>query len=216
MDGSLQLAMQNLEKNNIKTFFVENRADVTPLVAGLLRDGDVVTAGGSASLSETGVIDLLRNGRYNFLDRAQPGLTEDAIADIYFKAMRADAYFCSCNAITENGELYNVDGNGNRVSAIVYGPKSVVMVVGKNKVVKNLDEAVLRVKTLVAPKICSLRGRNTPCAKTGQCVSLTGGNSGMAAGCASDERACCSFLLSGRQRVPGRIKVILVNETLGY
>ena len=109
-----------------------------------------------------------------------------------------------------------MDGNGNRVSALVYGPKSVVMVAGKNKVVKNLDEAVLRVKTVAAPKICSLRGRNTPCAKTGRCISLTGCNSGMAAGCASNERTCCSFLVNGRQRVPGRIKVILVNEPLGY
>ena len=216
MDDNLRLALQNLEKNNMRAIYVKTRADVVPLVADLLQDGDVVTAGGSASLFETGVINFLGNGRYKFLDRYQKGLAESDIAGIYFEAMRADAYFCSCNAVTENGELYNVDGNGNRVSAIVHGPKSVIMVVGKNKLVKNLDEAVLRVKTVVAPRICSLRGRNTPCAKTGRCVSLTGGNSAMAIGCSSDERACCSFLVSGRQRVPGRIKVILVNEALGY
>lgn len=215
MDANLELTMQNLEKNNIKAFCVETRSQVAPLVSGLLRDGDTVTAGGSASLFEAGIIDHLGCGRYRFLDRYADGLSEREIADIYFESMKADAYFCSANAVTENGELYNVDGNANRVSAIAYGPKSVIMVVGKNKLVKTLDDAMLRVKTIVAPKICRLRGRNTPCRETGQCVSLTSGG-GMADGCNSGDRTCCSFLVCGRQRVKHRIKVIFVDEDLGY
>ena len=216
MDTNVRHAVQNLEKNNIRVCCVESRAEVVPMVAGLLHEGDVVTAGGSASLFEAGVIEHLDSGRYRFLNRYSEGLSQSEIADIYFEAMRADAYFCSCNAITENGELYNVDGNGNRVSAIVHGPKSVIMVVGKNKLVKDLDAAVLRVKTIVAPKICQLRGRNTPCAKTGSRIAAEAGIAGMCTGCANDERACCSYLVSGRQRVKGRITIILVDEALGY
>lgn len=216
MDNTMAQLMQNLERNNMKPFYAATRAEVPPLVAGLMQNGETVTAGGSQSLFDAGVIQLLRDGSYGFMDRTEPGLTEGDIADIYFKAMGADSYFCSCNAITLAGELYCVDGNANRISAIAYGPKQVVMVVGRNKLVEDLDAAVARVKTHVAPHICMLRGRRTPCGTTGRCVAPNGGAANMTAGCDSPERTCCSYLVCGHQRIKNRIKVILVDEALGY
>ena len=213
MDIIIEKVINNLEKNNIKTFYLETKEEVVGLVSQFLNEGDTVAVGGSDSLFESGVIEFLRNGRYNFLDRHKIPTQERR--DINLKSMDADAYFCSCNAVTEAGELYNVDGNANRISAIAFGPKSVIMIVGKNKIVKNLDEAVKRIKTVIAPELCKLRGRNTYCKETGCCISITDQNISMTAGCDSSERICCSFLVTGKQRFKDRIKVILVNKDLG-
>lgn len=216
MNTDFSLVMQNLEKNNMKPFYVKTRAEVVPLVSQLLCDGDVVTAGGSMSLFDAGVIEYLKCGRYRFLNRYETGLSEADIADIYFQAMKADAYFCSCNAVTKAGELYNVDGNANRISAIAHGPRSVIMVVGKNKVVETLADAVHRVKTVTAPMICKKRGNNTYCSEKGHCVSIDKGQTDMTAGCSGPGRSCCSYLVTGKQRIKDRIKLILVDEELGY
>lgn len=215
MDSVIEKVLHNLEKNNIKPFYLETKEEAVDLVAQLLSKGDTVTAGGSLSLFECGIIDYLRCGLYNFLDRYKAEISLQELRELYLKAMNADAYFCSSNAVTEAGELYNVDGNANRVSAIAYGPKSVIMVVGKNKIVGNIDDAVKRVKTVTAPQVCKRSGRNTYCKEKGVCVSITNGDLNMTSGCASPERSCCSFLVTGRQRVKDRIKVILINEDLG-
>jgi L-lactate utilization protein LutB len=159
MDIIIEKMLNNLEKNNIKPFYLETKEEVAGVVSQLLNEGDTVATGGSHSLFESGVIKLLENGRYNFLNRY--AVPRENRRDIELKSMDADAYFCSCNAVTEAGELYNVDGNSNRISAIAFGPKSVIMIVGKNKIVKNLDEAVKRIRTVTAPELCKLRGRNT-------------------------------------------------------
>ena len=111
----------------------------------------------------------------------------------------------SSNAITENGELYNVDGNGNRVAALVWGPKSVIVVAGYNKIVKDIDEAKTRVREIAAPSNAARLGCDTPCTKTGHCMD-----------CSSSKRICATTVITGRQRVENRIKVILVGEELGY
>ena len=126
-------------------------------------------------------------------------------------------YFTSTNAVTENGELYNVDGTGNRVAAIVYGPKSVVVVCGYNKIVRDLKEAEMRVKEIAAPANTIRLNKNTYCSKCGVCVSAKDGEStGLAKGCKSEDRICCSYLVSGYQRQKNRIKVIIVGEELGF
>lgn len=215
MPTQIHTLMSRLESNNMQAFFVENKQEAVAQVAQILHQGDTVTVGGSTSLFEAGVIDHLRSGRYCFLDRYQEGLSDEDIRAIYLKSMDADAYFCSCNAVTLAGELYNVDGNANRISAIAYGPKSVIMIVGINKIVENLDEAVKRVKTIAAPAICKRRGNQTFCREKGYCIAIHRGENGMTAGCYSPQRTCCSFLVTGYQRIKNRIKVILVNESLG-
>jgi len=213
MSFDIKKTIKNLEKNNIKTYFVESKKDVVPLIEKIVAEGSSVAVGGSVTLSETGVLEHLRCGRYTFFDRYEEGLLPDGIKDVFRKSFGVDAYFCSTNAITEQGELYNVDRTGNRVGAISYGPENVIIVAGVNKIVKNLDEAVKRVKTISAPKNCIRLNCNTYCAQKGYCADVDGG---MGKGCDSKERICTHYLVTSKQLNPERIKVILVNEELGY
>ena len=127
-----------------------------------------------------------------------------------------DTFFTSSNAVTERGELYNVDGNSNRVACIVYGPRQVIMVVGKNKIVPNINAAVERVKKSAAPPNTVRLSCDTPCAKLGECVSLSNENAFICDGCHGESRICCNYVISAQQRHKDRIKVIIVNENLGY
>lgn len=204
---------QALRRNRMEAQYVATRQEVAPLVESLLHEGDTVATGGSVTLAETGVLDLLKSGRYRYVDRTAPGLTPEERRQAFANTAQADVFFCSCNAVTLAGELYNVDGNGNRVSAIAHGPRSVILVVGMNKVVADLPAAVRRVKTVAAPQNGVRLGLSTPCALTGVCAAVNGG---MTDGCASEQRMCCQYLVSGRQREPDRIRVILVGEPLGY
>ena len=206
--------MENLEKNGIKPYFVQTREEVVPLVKTLIKKGESVSNGGSQSLKETGVMDLLNCGDYDFIDRT--GLEGEELRQAYIRAFGCDTFFCSSNAITENGELYNVDGNSNRVACIVYGPKQVIMVVGVNKIVKDINEAINRVKTVAAPANTVRLSCKTPCQATGKCVSLNKESPLICDGCASEQRVCCNYVVSAKQRHKNRIKVILVNENLGY
>ena len=216
MQEKIQKTLQSLEKNRMQAYYVDTREEAAAKVAELLHEGDVVSCGGSVTLKQAGVMELLRSGRYQFLDRDREGLTRDQVEEIYRKAFSADAYLCSSNAVTVNGELYNVDGNSNRTAAILYGPKAVIMAVGCNEVVENLEQAVYRVKTIAAPLNTRRLNCETYCRETGQCVSLAQEGSEMPAGCASDARICCNYVVSAQQRHAGRIKVILVGESLGY
>lgn len=210
----IQKTMQNLEKNGIKPYFVENKDEVVPLVKTLINNGESVSCGGSVTLDETGVKALMQNGDYDFIDRT--GLQGEELRQSYIKTFGCDTFFTSSNAVTENGELYNVDGNSNRVACIVYGPRQVIMIVGVNKIVKEIDEAIYRVKTVCAPMNTQRLDVKTPCNKTGKCISLSKENPYLCDGCGGDNRICCNYVVSAKQRHKNRIKVIIVNENLGY
>lgn len=215
MEQYIEKTMKALERNNMKPFYVEAKEDVVPLIKTLLTKGETVANGGSESLKQAGVFEqILESGDYNFVDRR--GLTGDAVRESYIKAYGSDTYFCSSNAITEDGELFNIDGNSNRVSCIVYGPKQVIMVVGKNKIVPTIDDAINRLRNEAAPPNCVRLNCDTPCAKTGHCVALDMDNAHLGSGCMGDGRICCSYVISARQRHKDRIKVIIVNDNLGY
>lgn len=213
MTERIEETMKNLNKNNIETFYVEKKEEVVPLLEKLVPQGATVAVGGSVTLTETGVLEHLRSGRYNFLDRYAEGLDRKGVTEVFRKSFYADAYLCSSNAVTEDGELYNVDGNANRISAISFGPENVIMIVGINKIVKDINEAVLRVKTVAAPNNCKRLSCKTYCFEKGHCVDLEGG---IGKGCSSPQRICRHYLVSSKQAVYGRIKVIFVNEELGY
>lgn len=201
-NAKLQRVKAALEKNYMQAHIVETAAEVPALVQELLAKGDTVANGGSMSLVECGVMSVLRSGEYNFLDREAPGVSPD---EIYRKAFSADAYLASANAITETGEILEVDGRANRVAAIAYGPASVILVVGVNKVVEDLAAARRRVASIAAPANTRRLQLKTPCAATGLCID-----------CNSPGRICCTELVLRQQREKDRIKVILVNEALGY
>ena len=214
--AKIEKTMENLRRNRILPFYAETKEDVLPIVRTLLKEGDTVSNGGSVTLKQTGVIDELKSGRYNYLDRSREGITPEEVQQVYRDTYSADVYFASSNAITESGYLYNVDGNSNRVSAIVFGPKSVVLVCGYNKIVKDIDEAIKRVKTCAAPPNTVRLSCDTYCAKEGKCVSLNKETPELCDGCRSESRICCNYVVSAYQRHADRIKVIIVGEELGY
>lgn len=198
-----------LEKNNINAFIAQSKEEACDIACSLMHDGAIVASGGSMSLSECGMMDILRSGKYEYLDREK---VEDKV-ELYRKSFSADFYLCSSNAVTQKGELYNVDGNGNRVACIAYGPEKVIMIVGRNKIVKDLSEAQSRVKRYAAPANCQRLSCQTYCYNKGVCQGVDGS---MADGCRADGRICSQYIVSGYQRLKGRINVILVNEELGY
>lgn len=195
----------SLEKNNMNGYIVSNKEELIGQIISLTNEGEKVSCGGSMSLAETGVMDLLRSGRYDFLDRAKEGLSVEDIDRIYRECFFADTYFSSSNAITEDGELYNVDGNGNRVAALLFGPKKVIIVAGVNKIVKNLDEAIKRNREIAAPANAKRLNKSTPCTKIGYCMD-----------CKSPEKICREYTVIKSQKDKNRIHVIFLNDNIGY
>ena len=216
LKARIDKTMENLRRNKMEPYFCETSADARELVKTLIKKGDTISSGGSVTLKQTGVYDIITSSDYNYLDRSREGITPEEIEEVYRKTFCADAFFTSTNALTENGELYNVDGNSNRVAAILYGPKSVIVVCGVNKLVKDISEAAYRVKTKAAPPNTVRLNKGTYCAKAGQCVSLNKEAPELCDGCHSDGRICCNFVVCAQQRHINRIKVIIVNEELGY
>ncbi len=213
MDKKIQRTMDNLKANNMEVFYAQSKEEIPEIVKGILKENDVISCGGSVTLAECGVTDLMKSGNYRFLDRSQPGLTRDDVQEIYRKAFSADAYLTSANAVTENGELVNVDGNGNRVTAICFGPKKVICIVGANKIVPDVVSGFKRVKTVAAPKNAVRLNTSTPCKTLGHCICPDGD---MTSGCKSPDRMCAHYVVNGFQREKGRINVIICPEPLGY
>lgn len=205
IEQKIKRTIDALEKNNINGYFLESKEELIDTIKDLIEEGSTVTCGGSMSLFELGIIDHLRSSRYEFLDRYKEGITPEEVRNIYVSAFDADAYFTSTNAITEDGELYNVDGNGNRVAAMIYGPKKVIVVVGVNKIVKNIDEAIKRNKNISAPANARRLNKNTPCSKIGYCVD-----------CNSEEKICRAYTVIKSQNIKDRIHVLFINENIGY
>lgn len=209
----IQEILENFKKNRFEPYYLEKKEEVVPLLKTLLKEGCSVSVGGSETLKQVGALDLMKNGSYQYLDRYEEGLSPEAIREIYIKALSADAYLTSANAVTERGELVNVDGNCNRIAAISFGPSNVIVVAGINKLVPDVDAGIKRIKTIAAPRNTKRLGCNTYCKEKGVCMGIDGS---MTDGCQSEGRICCGYLISGPQRVPGRIKLILVGEELGY
>ena len=198
-------AIDALSKNNMNGYFVRDKNELIKKIEEIVPEGSKVACGGSMTLFEAGVIDHLRSGRYNFLDRYKDNLKPEEVVDIYKGAFTSDAYFTSTNAVTLDGELYNVDGNGNRVAAMLYGPEKVIVICGYNKIVEDLDEAINRLRTISAPTNAKRLNRSTPCVKVGTCMD-----------CSSSERICNEYTLIRKQGRKDRIHVIFLNEELGY
>lgn len=197
--------IEALNKNNMNGYLVNTKEELIEKIKELVKENSTVACGGSMSLFETGIIDHLRSGRYNFLDRYKEGLSREEITKLFKESFFADAYFASSNAVTEDGKLYNVDGNGNRVAAMLFGPEKVILVVGVNKIVKNIDEAVIRNKEISAPTNAKRLNKMTPCTKVGYCMD-----------CKSNDKICREFTVISSQGNKDRIHVIFMNENIGY
>ncbi|WP_244834120.1 lactate utilization protein [Clostridium sp. BJN0001] len=201
----IERTIDSLKKNNINGYYISSKEELIKKIKEIVPEGKTVASGGSMTLFETGVIDHLRSGRYNYLDRDKEGLSREDIQKIYREAFSSYCYFGSTNAITEDGEIYNVDGNGNRVAAMLFGPQKVILVVGVNKIVCSIEDAVKRLKTIAAPANAVRLNKKTPCASVGHCMN-----------CNSSERICNEYTVIKRQSDDSRMHVLFLNEDLGY
>ncbi len=196
-----QKVIKGLESRNMTGYYAASKEEAVKKALELIPEGSSVTMGGAMSAHEVGLVDVLKNGNYNFIDR-------DAYDDkraAMLMAYDADVFLASANAMTEDGVIVNIDGNSNRVSAIAQGPKKVVFIVGMNKICDDVDGAMKRARNVAAPINAQRFGLSTPCSKTGSCMN-----------CKSPDTICCQILITRFSRHEGRIHVILVNDNLGF
>ena len=196
-----QKVIKGLASRNMTGYYAHDKKEAVKIALGLIPEGSTVTMGGGMSVHETGLVEELKKGNYDFIDR-------DAMEDkraAMLAAYDADFFLSSVNAMTEDGVLVNIDGNANRVSAIAQGPKKVIFIVGMNKICSDTDGAMKRARNVAAPINAQRFGLDTPCAKTGSCMN-----------CKSPDTICCQFLITRYSKHAGRIHVILVNDALGF
>ena len=205
-DLRIDRVCQALERNNMTAVHVTSKEQLFALLEEYIKGYETAGFGGSMTLGELGVMDWLRSGKIQLFDRADAKTPEENHA-IMRRALTADIFFMSSNAVTEDGRLYNVDGNGSRVAPLIYGPKSVVVIVGANKLVRDLDEADKRVKAIAAPANNLRLATGNPCTKLGSCQD-----------CRNPHRICCHTVITGFQgeAMKGRIKVLILDGNYGY
>lgn len=193
-----------LEARNMEAYYAETREEAVRRALELIPEGSTINMGGSASVRECGLTDAVCSGNYIFYDRDRAETPEEK-TEIALKAFTCDWYLGSVNAMTEDGVIVNVDGNANRIAAYAFGPKNVLLIVGMNKVVKTEEDAMHRARNEAAPINAQRFGIDTPCVKNGSCFD-----------CKSPECICCQIMITRFSRIPKRIKVILVDENLGF
>lgn len=203
IDLMIQRCKKGLEKNKMQVSVCENVDEVKQLLVNMIEEESVVSDGGSMTLFDGGIIDALQAKNITY-DSHNHVHSFEKKQEMMRRAFSADYFITSSNAITMNGELINIDGNGNRVAAMIFGPKKVFVVCGYNKIVEDEQAGIERIKNLAAPANCIRLNTNTPCKISGTC-----GN------CLSDERICCAYVKIDFDR-NRRIHVILVKEDLGY
>ena len=196
-----QTVIKGLKSRNMNGYYASSRKEALRIALELIPEGSSVTMGGAMSAHEIGLVDALKNGNYQFIDR---DAYEDKRAAM-LAAYDADVFLSSANAITSDGVMVNIDGNSNRVSAIAQGPKKVIFIVGMNKVCGDVDGAIKRARNVAAPINAQRFGLSTPCSKTGACMN-----------CKSPDTICCQILITRYSRHTDRIHVILVNDNLGF
>ena len=196
--------LKGFDKRFIEGHYCESIEEAKELALSFVTEGSTVSFGGSVTLDETGVLtELRKRDDITLYDRAT-ATTPEENKKIMHDALSCDYYFMSSNAITKNGELVNIDGNGNRVAALIYGPENVIILAGMNKIVENVEDGMSRTRNIAAPQNCIRLDKDTPCKITGFC-----GN------CLNDT-ICDQIVITRASRVPNRIKVILIGEELGF
>ena len=198
-----QVLVKNLRSRHFEAYYCADRSSALEKALELIPEGASVGWGGAMSAEEIGLIDAVRSGGYHAIDRDK-GATPEERDEIMRQCLSAQVFLTGANALSLDGQMVNIDGNGNRMAAIVYGPESVIVVAGMNKVMDSLEDAVTRARTVAAPMNKQRFGAVTGCAETGVCVN-----------CKSEGCICNQILITRHCRPAGRIKFILVGEALG-
>ena len=194
-----------IEKRNMTAYYCENKEACLQKVLEILPEGCTIAWGGSESIKEAGIPDAVKeSGKYTVYDRAKY-LSPRQVKEFNKLAFSSDYYFMSSNAITLDGMLMNIDGNGNRVANLIFGPEHVIVVVGMNKVVPTIEDAYDRIRNIASPPNTIRLRKNTPCSKLSKCGD-----------CYSDDCICNQIVITRRSREKERIIVLLVNDNLGF
>ncbi len=197
-----------LNKRHFDAFYCEDKNEALYKILEFISKDDVISWGGSMSINEIGLVDYLESNGYKTINRDKAKDPQEKLK-CAIDSFSSDIFLMSANAISEDGQLVNIDGLGNRLAALCFGPKNVFVVAGMNKVSKTIEDAYQRARTYAAPcnmqRINSLAAKNTPCVKTGSCAD-----------CLSEDSICAQILTTRLCKPNGRIKVFLVNENLGY
>lgn len=192
-----------LKKRHFEAYYVSNKEDAVTKILELIPKTHSVAWGGTMTMEQLGLKDKFIAAGNTLIDRDKAA-TPDEREEIMHKALCCDSFIMSSNAITEDGQLFNIDGKGNRLAALIYGPKNVIVIAGMNKVVQNMDAAYSRVRGYAAPANAQRFDIDTPCKKIGQCAD-----------CLSGSSICAQFVQTRICNPAGRIKVVLVGEELG-
>ena len=196
--------IKNLDKRQIEGYYCPDKKSALKKALELIPKGSSIGWGGSMTLLETGLLDAIQNGQYKIIDRDTAKTSEEQ-RKIYAEICCSDFFLMSTNAITLDGELINIDGRGNRVAFLCYGPQNVLILAGMNKVVTDIESGFKRVRNIASPPNTVRLNKKTPCAITGKCEN-----------CYSPDCICGQFVITRRSGVPNRIKIILIGEELGY
>lgn len=202
----IKTIIQNLGKRNITGHYCETKEDAADLIISMIPENAEVSWGGSYTLDQLGIKTVLKEGAYEVIDPMEIREDREATMKLRKKAMTCDVYLSSLNAVTMDGEIVNIDGTGNRVAAIVFGPEKVILVAGVNKIVFSEADALNRIKSEACPPNCIRLGKKTPCAVTGKCSD-----------CLIKGNTICSHTVTTRfSAIDERLHVILINENLGF
>jgi hypothetical protein len=198
-----QILVNNLKNRHFDAYYCDNSADALKKALELIPEGASIGWGGAMSAQQIGLIDAVKAGNYRPVDRMAAVTPEEREA-LEKECMFCDVFLTGANGMSMDGQMVNIDGTGNRVAATIFGPKQVLVIVGMNKVMETLDEAVRRARTVAAPMNQQRFMKNVPCSKTGCCAD-----------CKSEECICNQIVITRHCRPVGRIKFIVVGESLG-
>jgi hypothetical protein len=201
----VKTTMAALKKNNMEALFVPDGTAAIKAVLEMIPAGATVGLGGSLTVQQIGLLEALSSGDYKLLNQYAKGLSPDKSMQLRRKGLLADFYVTGTNAVTQDGRLVNLDGVGNRVAALTFGPSNVIIVVGRNKIVDDVDQALDRIWNLAAPLNAARLNRKTPCTKTARCED-----------CSSPERICNHLVITERQSSAGRLTIVIVDQDLGF
>ena len=199
-----ELLVKNLRSRHFEAYYCESREQALEKALELIPMGATVGWGGALSAKQIGLLDAMNNGNYNAIDRDKAPNPEQR-KQAMKRCLLADVFITGANALSMDGQMVNIDGNGNRVAPIVYGPESIIVIAGMNKVMDTLDAAMIRARTVAAPMNKQRFHLQTPCEVTGTCGD-----------CKSEGCICNQILITRNSKPAGRIKMILVGEDLGF
>lgn len=205
MKDKIKRTIFSLKRNGFKVRYFMNRKRLLKEIPKIIKDYQNIGMGGSVTLAELGIIPLLEKEKKNIIYHGLPGLSCEEKTKIRIKELTCDLFLTSANAITEKGEIINKDAIGNRVGASLFGPKKILIFAGINKIVKNLEEAIKRIKRIAAPLNAKRLNLNTPCVKTGVCQD-----------CDSEDRICRITVIMEKRPKYSDIEVFLIGERLGF